>query len=73
MRKRDYLILADVFARQYRTALVSAANARARTDKTAEAYADGRADGLAFAADCFARECQTINSAEFLRACGLPG
>lgn len=71
MRKRDYLILAAVFARHYASARKRAADARARSDTNEEAYADGRADAVRSMAECFARECDTINHAEFMRACGL--
>lgn len=71
MRKRDYFTLAAVFARHYTTARAMSANARARNDADAEHYADGRADAVRSVADGFARECETINRAEFMRACGL--
>jgi hypothetical protein len=71
MRKADYLKLAAILARHYRGALVQAANARGRGEADAQAYTDGRADAVRSVADCFARECETVNRAAFLAACGV--
>ena len=71
MRKRDYLLLAAILARHYRAAMQYAANARARGDIDGASCSEARADAVRSVADCFARECETINRAEFMRACGL--
>jgi hypothetical protein len=71
MRKADYMILANTIKRHIAGAYEAAAAARSGSQPGAvpESY-EGKAAGLEWLADCFAREA-SVDCDTFLRACGL--
>lgn len=71
MRKADYTILANTIRRHIASAYEAAANARSGSQPGAvPEFYEGKAAGLEWLAECFAREASVDRDA-FLRACGL--
>lgn len=71
MRKADYMLLANTVKRHIAGAYEAAATARSGSHPGAvPEFHEGKAAGLEWLADCFAREA-SVDRDTFLRACGL--